>query len=222
MGAIYTGRDWSTVGNLIAWNAFHDIARADKTQLSRGVMIDDGGAGFTIVSNVFRNIDGSGVATSAVGNRIADNWFENVTPAPLDCWGGDNAAVMDANWTPRTHPEIRRRLEALPLDEEPWKSRYPLVGVLRECLRGNAKKPPEARTVIEGNAWWNDDGEVPLVKWMSRTVVTNESAWVIRGNVHAKRPLPPRRYGCYPSIERFSWPLKASKKAPKLNFSSED
>lgn len=222
MGAIYTGRDWSTVGNLIAWNAFHDIARADKTQLSRGVMIDDGGAGFTIVSNVFRNISGSGVATSAVGNRIADNWFENVTPMPLDCWGGDNAAVMDANWTPRTHPEIRRRLEALPLDEEPWKSKYPLVGVLRECLRGNAKKPPEARTVIAGNAWWNDGGEVPFVQWMSKTVVTNESAWVIRGNVRAKRPLPPRRYGCYPSAERFSWPLKAAKKVPKLNFSSED
>ena len=222
MGAIYTGRDWSTVGNLIAENWFHDIARANKEQLSRGVMIDDGGAGFTIVSNVFQRLDGSGVATSAIGNRIADNFFVDVTPTPFDCWGGDNAAVMDRNWTPRVHPEIRRRLEALPLDEEPWKSKYPLVGILRECLRGNGRKPPEARTVIENNVWWNEGGEVPLVKWMSRTVATNETAWVIRGNVNERRALPARRYGCYPSPERLSWPLRASKKAVPVNFSTED
>ena len=223
MGAYYCGRDWTTFGNLVANNWFHDLVLTDKTQLARAIMIDDGGAGYTIVSNVFSNIEGGGVCLSSVGNVVADNVFENVSPTPLDCWGGDNALVMDATWTPAIHPEVAPRMEAQALDEEPWKSRYPLAWKLRECLRGKAKKPPEARTRIENNAWWHDGGEQkPFITWKGKSVVTNESAWIIRGNVNEKRPLPARRYGCHPSPERFSWPLKPAKKVPGYTLSSED
>jgi len=223
MGAYYCGRDWTTFGNVIAFNRFRDMVLTDKTQLARAIMIDDGGAGYTIVSNEFRNIQGGGVCLSDVGNRVQYNTFEDVYPTPMDCWGGDNALMMDANWKPQVNPEVVSRIEAQPVDQEPWISRYPLVNKLRECLRGKAKKPPEARTVIQGNAWWYTNGDKkPFITWKGKSVVTNESAWIIRDNVNEKRPLPQRRYGCYPSPERFSWPLAPAKKAPMINLSSED
>lgn len=223
MGAYYCGTDWTTFGNLIAYNRFHDMILTDKTQLARAIMIDDGGAGYTIVSNEFRNIQGGGVCLSDIGNRVQDNTFEDIYPTPLDCWGGDNALVMNSNWKPKVHPEILKRIEAKPVDQEPWISRHPLINKLREYLRGKAQKPAEARSVVQGNAWWYTNGdEKPFITWKGNSVVTNETSWIIRDNVNEKRPLPERRYGCYPSPERFSWPLKPSKKAPMLNFSSED
>ena len=88
MGAIYAGRDWTTCGNRIEANWLHDIYSI-RPQPVRAVMLDDGGAGFTIASNWFMRVT-EGVSLSGVGNAVEHNVF-------IDCGRPITAWLVDGN-----------------------------------------------------------------------------------------------------------------------------
>lgn len=89
-GAIYSGRNWSWRGNVIRNNYIHDIIGFElqnvdmaKNQVSysaagaRGVYLDDGVSGFTVIGNIFENA--GAIALQVGGGRdhiISNNYFK--------------------------------------------------------------------------------------------------------------------------------------------------
>ena len=115
MGAFYMGRDPTERGNLIRWNRWTDLARANMTFC---IYLDDfGGCGTTITGNIF---DRAGNRQAVFLNRssdvtVRDNLFVGTSPPPI--------GVL-----PNGKPRIalfKQRLEAVGWDTPLWRERYP-------------------------------------------------------------------------------------------------
>jgi len=87
-GAIYTSRNWTTLGNVIRYNYFHDIKK-DPSLLSfmtQAVYIDDMVGGTQVTSNVFENCTQVALFGGGRNNTFKDNVL-------IDC---DNSIYYDA------------------------------------------------------------------------------------------------------------------------------
>jgi len=74
-GAIYTSRNWTTLGNVIRYNYFHDIKK-DPSLLSfmtQAVYIDDMVGGTQVTSNVFENCTQVALFGGGRNNIFSDN-----------------------------------------------------------------------------------------------------------------------------------------------------
>lgn len=154
-GAFYTGRDWTLVGNVIRFNYVHDIYNPCK-QRNRAVMLDDGAAGIWVVGNLFVRI-AEGVSLSAVDNVVGNNVFVECQPA-ISGW---QTWVTPESFVPPkgVHAQMPERLLALPVDEAPWKARYPELTLLRNAVRDKTLRAPETRTRVERNVVWGGTQE---------------------------------------------------------------
>lgn len=73
-GAIYSGRDFTYLGNEISYNLFKDV-RGDNNQ---AIYMDDGMSAINIHHNVFENVEGWGVFfNSGHSSSMTDNVFLN-------------------------------------------------------------------------------------------------------------------------------------------------
>ncbi len=80
MAPIYTGRDWSWLGNVISYNYIEDVRYSDATNFNFGIYMDDNASGVIIKNNVFNNIGGNGVyLNKGYGSYVADNIFLDST-----------------------------------------------------------------------------------------------------------------------------------------------
>jgi Right handed beta helix region len=167
-GAVYTGRDWTTRGHVIRNNYFHDLAGERKWE--NAVYIDDMACGTTIVANIFHRCHWGMLLGGGRDLIVEGNLF-------IDCTLAVHLDARGLGWASRMDGTMRQRLEAMPYQEEPWRSRYPeLVGILDDepmtpkhnLLRGNllvrsgkidADLAAAARKhgVIEGNLSVVDD-----------------------------------------------------------------
>jgi hypothetical protein len=226
MGAFYTGRDWTLVGNRICFNYVHDIYNPCK-QRNRAVMLDDGAAGIWVVGNLFVRI-AEGVSLSAVNNVVANNVFVDCQPAV----SGWQTWVTPESFVPPkgVHAQMPERLFALPVLAAPWKDRYPELALLRDAARDKALRSPATRTRVERNVVWGGAQE-----WMVHAkaypytpdawAVTNNLAGVdprfedgAKGNYRLRvdspafklgfKPLPLEKMGLYESAERAAWPVR--------------
>ncbi len=71
VGAFYTGRDWTTQGNLLRWNYIHDLGARGAVG-TMGIYLDDCDSGDSLVGNVFYR---AGRVAFIGGGR--DNLVEN-------------------------------------------------------------------------------------------------------------------------------------------------
>jgi len=74
-GAVYTARNWTTLGNVIRFNYFHDIKK-DPSLLSfmtQAVYIDDMVGGTQVTSNVFENCTQAALFSGGRNNTFKDN-----------------------------------------------------------------------------------------------------------------------------------------------------
>lgn len=123
-GAVYTGRDWTSHGNVIAGNVFADVPGNDQ-RYQNGVYLDDMASGITVADNLFVRCNwgmlvGGGRDLVLRGNAFA---------------ACGRAIRFDARGVGWMHKEIvdpetstlRRRLAAMPIADEPWRSRFPTL-----------------------------------------------------------------------------------------------
>lgn len=121
-GAVYTGRDWTSHGNVIVGNVFANVPGTDQ-RYQNGVYLDDMASGITVADNLFVRCNwgllvGGGRDLVLRGNAFA---------------ACGRAMQFDARGVGWMHKEIvdpdtstlRRRLAAMPIGEEPWLSRFP-------------------------------------------------------------------------------------------------
>ncbi|MGN0853267.1 MAG: right-handed parallel beta-helix repeat-containing protein [Kiritimatiellia bacterium] len=222
MGAVYNGRDWTLCGNAIVGNWFHDIYNP-RSQRNRAIMLDDGSAGATIALNRFERV-AEGVSLSAIGNRVEHNLFISNFP-PISAWQKWEHAEDYAN--PRyTHAQLLELLARLPVHEEPWKTKYPYLGMIDDAIRTGRPRDPATRTVIRGNAAVG--GTTNLIAFMGAKYAYSPATWDVGGNVvgagalpDGLKALPPlAAIGVYRSPERASWPVvhPVSRKYTNLTF----
>ncbi|NGM38543.1 right-handed parallel beta-helix repeat-containing protein [Methylobacterium sp. DB0501] len=126
-GAIYSGRDWTARGTLIAGNFLHDI-RADADHEIKGVYLDDMASGFTVSGNLFLRVDQPVFLGGGRDNRVEGNVFVASSPAiHVDSRG--QTWARDAIEDPES--ELRGAYASMPVESAPWRARYPrLPGLL--------------------------------------------------------------------------------------------
>jgi len=222
MGAIYTGRDWTLVGNVIENNHIHDIYRACP-QPTRGIMLDDGVGGLTVRNNLFVRC-AEGLCLAAIGNVVSNNMFVACFPA-IGTWR-NWTAPEEFDLSIRNNGTRLARLAKVPVDASPWKERYPELAMLRDAIRDRKPRPAATYSRIVANVAWKGAGE-----WIHNHYKTFDG-WVIENNLvtedplfvsperddyrlrtqspaHKKgiRPLPTERMGLYASSERAVWPV---------------
>jgi hypothetical protein len=122
VGAFYTGRDWTSRGNLLRWNYIHDLGQMGAVG-TMGVYLDDCDSGDRLVGNVFYK---AGRAAFVGGGR--DNLVEN--NLMIEC---DAAVHLDARGTTRITLDapagdswnLLAKAERLDYRKPPWSARYP-------------------------------------------------------------------------------------------------
>lgn len=180
MGAIYAGRDWTLVGNVIERNYIHDLYRPCP-QPNRGIMLDDGAGGITIRDNLFVRC-AEGVCLSAIGNVVSNNVFVDCFPA-IGAWR-NWSAPDEFDLKIRNNDTRLDRLAKVPVDAPLWKERYPWLAMLRDSIRNKTVRPVETRTRIVGNIVAKG-GEEAIHFHREKL----PDAWVIENNLTGADPL---------------------------------
>ncbi len=226
MGAFYTGRNWTLVGNVLNGNYIHDIYNP-RSQRNRAIMLDDGAAGIRMTSNLIVRV-AEGISLSAVDNVVDNNVFVECYPA-LSGW---QTYETPASVTPPkgVHAQMPEQLFAVPVDAAPWKERYPQLAMLRDAVRDKTLRAPETRTRVERNVIWGGAQE-----WMvhAKNYPRTTNSWVVGENNLAGidplfvepakddyrmkpespafkkgiKALPMEKMGVYASPERAVWPV---------------
>ncbi len=129
-GAIYTGRDWSARGTVIADNFIHDIGIAAQPAATMGIYLDDQTCGITVERNVFSRVNQAVFIGGGRDNLVSDNLFSNSSPAILVDSRGlswQKAVSEDPNGV------FRQELAAVHYDQPPYSVHYPpLVQILTD------------------------------------------------------------------------------------------
>jgi len=138
-GAIYSGRDWTRVGNVIAGNWIHDLG-GNPGRWPCGIYLDDQLSGITVTNNF---IDHAALGLLVGGGRdnlVTGNIFAH-------CDEGMQLDSRGTGWAKPMQTTLRERLAKIPVAAEPWLSRYP---GLQTILADRPEKPVGTR--ITGNA----------------------------------------------------------------------
>lgn len=119
-GAIYIGRDWTEQGNIIRYNFVHPIHN-DASLDHVGIYLDDMASGVEIYGNVLYDIDLAVLIGGGRSNILRNNLILNCSRSvKLD------ARSMPGEWAANHSMEgqvMHRRLLALPIHSEPWRSK---------------------------------------------------------------------------------------------------
>lgn len=123
-GAFYTGRDWTSQGNVLRHNFVYNLGGGDAKHINTmGVYLDDCDCGDTIEGNIFFR---AGRAIMIGGGR--DNPVRNnlVVDCPI-ALHIDSRGMTWKHWNNTNMPSWRLDEKALAMNykEPPWSERYP-------------------------------------------------------------------------------------------------
>ncbi len=124
-GAIYCGRDWTLHGTVIRHNFFHDLLGTDA-RYQNAVYLDDMASGITVEGNIFLRCHWGMLVGGGRDIRVRGNVFAS-------CSKGLSFDNRGVGWMAKAiaDPEkstLHQRLRAVPIDKEPWHTRYPTLG----------------------------------------------------------------------------------------------
>ncbi len=176
VGAIYTGRDWTSLGNTIRYNYIHHTGGVGMG--SMGVYMDDCSGGATILGNVFHQVQRAVFIGGGRHNRVRNNVFVDCRPAvAIDGRGLDRSPV----WHNMVYQTMKKRLEEMNYRQPPYSTRYPELAELDPYYAADAGVPPEGN-VLERNICWGG-------KWLECGWHAKVEMLRIADNVTDKDPL---------------------------------
>jgi hypothetical protein len=217
-GIMYAGYDPAMRGHMVRYNYFHDVyGFAGKG--CNGVYLDDMFCSATIYGNVFHHVPRAAFIGGGHDNVVENNVFVDCTPAlHVD------ARMM--GWAAASVPTMKQRLEAVPYQEEPWRSRYPQ---LLTYLEGNYAEPRGNlvdRNICWGGTWDEIEPKArPGVK-LENNLVGEDPRFVDAAKDNFQlRPdspawtmgferIPIEKIGLYQSEFRVTWPVKTDVRYP--------
>jgi hypothetical protein len=131
-GAFYTGRDWTSQGNVLKNNYIHDLGRGDAEHVNTmGIYLDDCDCGDRLVGNVFYRAGRALMIGGGRDNPILNNLV-------VDCPIGLHMDARGMTWKQWNNPAssgwgLEEKAKRLDYTEPPWSTRYPrLAAIMNE------------------------------------------------------------------------------------------
>jgi len=136
-GAFYTGRDWTTQGNVLRNNYIHDLGGGDAKHVNTmGVYLDDCDSGDIIVGNVFFRAGRAIMIGGGRDNPVLNNLV-------VDCPIGLHIDARGMTWKQWNNPSdkswhLEEKAERLNYRQPPWSERYPRLA----AIMGDSPREP--------------------------------------------------------------------------------
>ena len=143
-GAICTGRDWTSHGNVLRGNLVHDVPGSDD-RYQNAFYVDDMSSGITIESNLVVRCNWGVLVGGGRDDVVRDNAF--VACGKAISYDARGVGWMAPHIADPSTSTLHRRLAEMPIDREPWRSRYP---TLRGYLSDRFGRPVGGK--VTGNA----------------------------------------------------------------------
>ena len=165
VGAIYTGRDWGSQGNLLRWNYLHDLVTMAGVG-TMGIYLDDCDSGDTLRGNVFYKAGRAAFIGGGRDNTVVDNLF-------VEC---HQAIHLDVRGLSRAKPgqgvqdgwDLLAKIEKYDYRNPPWSTRYPrLARVMDEEPLLPVGNLIAGNVAVDCKEWLNASGETK--KYLDRS-----------------------------------------------------
>jgi hypothetical protein len=158
VGAFYMGRDWTTRGNIIRFNYFHDI-EGPYTHGAMAVYLDDCASGATIHGNLFYKASRAAFIGGGRDNTVTNNVFVDCHPAVhIDSralgWAKEYA-VPGGGW------HMFEKLDAVDHDAPPYSERYPKLATILDEAPPEPRGNVVARNIAFESKWMDLPGTDP-------------------------------------------------------------
>ena len=175
-GALYTGRDWTTQGNVIAENYFHHlgIPEVDGTM---AIYIDDCDSGDTIERNIFYQAKRAVFLGGGRDNIVRTNLF-------VECFQGiylDSRGMTWKQWnTPDGGWNLEEKAEMMDYKNPPWSTRYPkLAAIMTNMPQAPLGNVFENNVMIDCREWLHLDRNA--LRILGQSGITDNI--VVKGNL---------------------------------------
>ncbi|MDF1754553.1 MAG: right-handed parallel beta-helix repeat-containing protein [Verrucomicrobiales bacterium] len=148
-GAFYTGRDWTSQGNVLRHNYIHHLGDySSESTHTMGIYLDDCDSGDTLEGNVLYKVGRAFLIGGGRDNPIRNNLI-------IDCPIGIHLDSRGMSWKQWNNPKyggwnLEEKAEKLNYKSPPWSERYPN---LAKILSDSPQEP--LRTTIETNVFVN-------------------------------------------------------------------
>lgn len=217
-GIMYAGYNPAMRGHMIRYNYFHHVY-GHHFKGCNGVYLDDMFCSATIYGNVFQEVPRAAFIGGGHDNIVENNIF-------VDCKPAVHVDARMLGWAAKSVDTMRKRLEAVPYKQEPWRSRYPQ---LLTYLEGNYAEPRGnvvSRNICWGGSWNGIRPKArPGVKLVDN-LVGEDPKFVdaVNGDFRLQpdspafalgfKPIPFDRIGLYEDPLRVTWPVKTEIRYP--------
>jgi len=148
-GAFYTGRDWTTQGNVLRHNYIHDLGGGDAGHVNTmGVYLDDCDCGDTIFGNVFFRAGRAIMIGGGRDNPVLNNLV-------VDCPIGLHIDARGMTWRQWNDPQdsswsLEEMAKRLNYTQPPWSTRYPrLAAIMNESPREPLNNPIRRNVFVD-------------------------------------------------------------------------
>ncbi|TWU42055.1 right-handed parallel beta-helix repeat-containing protein [Novipirellula artificiosorum] len=160
-GAFYTGRDWTSQGNVLRHNYIHDLGGGDAKHVNTmGVYLDDCDSGDTIEGNVFYRAGRAIMIGGGRSNPVLNNLV-------IDCPIGLHIDARGMTWKQWNNPSysswhLEAKAQAVGYTQPPWSDRYPkLAAIMNDSPRQPLYNPIRRNVFVDCTSQvCNFDGNV--------------------------------------------------------------
>jgi len=160
-GAFYTGRDWTSQGNILRHNFIHDLGGGDAKHVNTmGVYLDDCDCGDTIEGNVFYRAGRAIMIGGGRDNPVLNNLV-------VDCPIGLHIDARGMTWKQWNNPAdpswcLEEKAKRLNYTQPPWSDKYPrLAAIMRDDPRQPLHNPIRRNVFVDCSGKVRDfDGNV--------------------------------------------------------------
>ena len=148
-GAFYTGRDWTSQGNVLRHNYIHDLGSGDATHVNTmGVYLDDCDCGDTVEGNVFYRAGRAIMIGGGRDNPVLNNLV-------IDCPIGLHIDSRGMTWQHWNNPneagwQLDAKAQAMNYLIPPWSERYPrLASIMDDSPREPLYNPIRRNVFVD-------------------------------------------------------------------------
>ena len=148
-GAFYTGRDWTSQGNILRHNYVHHLGGGDAKHVNTmGIYLDDCDSGDTLEGNVFYRAGRALMIGGGRDNPVLNNLV-------IDCPIGLHIDARGMTWKQWNNPndtswQLEEKAKRLDYTQPPWSTRYPrLAAVMDDSPREPLYNPVRRNVFID-------------------------------------------------------------------------
>lgn len=212
-GVMYAGYDWTMRGHEIRYNYVHHVYGFEGRGCE-GVYLDDQFSAAHIHGNVFYQVPGATFIGGGRDTRIENNIF-------VDCKPSVHVDARGLGWQQGGVATLTKRLQEMPYQDEPWRSRYPQLLTLLDDEPGTPKGNVVARNICVGGTWQRVEAKARPGVTFTDNLVDEDPLFVDRDKLDFRlkpespafklgfQAIPMDRIGLYASPLRASWPVQS-------------